>query len=243
MPVLPLHEDERWALVHGIMHFPQDTEVERVKAGAIASKILAGASKVAGEHSRTFSPDLNRRIVRLDGGTVIPTKELRQREKDGEIIGELVRNYFALARQRREVASWEHANQALQITRNASSRSSYMAAKARLLPAAHLWGAWVLRGMRLKPQPDIGYDMDADFETFIQEAEALLDWGVKWLQSRNTAEPPFPAEIMWRAPEGWSRSIPWRVGWPTIWDTLEYDLPKELLDQLLPSGRPKKSSR
>jgi hypothetical protein len=114
-----------------------------------------------------------------------------------------------------------------------------MGAKSRFLTVAHLWGAWCVRKGEFLAHTDVGYDGYADFQSFLTEAEILRHWGQSWRHDRAKADPPLPPEV-WRVPEDWEPPER-QPDWPPTGRIPRMTLSEELLADLRPAGRPKKS--
>src|SRR5258708_24723145 len=109
---------------------------------------------------------------------------LDQRGWGGTVMGELFKILFALANHNPEQASWEYSARIVEkyatTAKVSGSRASIMAAKRYFLTVAHLWGAYSIRGRKLRERVDVHYHYADGFESFLTEAEILRKWRQDW---------------------------------------------------------------
>jgi len=244
MPILPLEHSEAPIAVVGTMLYPGTSTADRAKARAcaawMATRVARGlhdaGEEVNGEDLLwTFS----------DGGLVL--EDLNTRWRDGTAIGQIFKAFFALYCTDPTLASWKSATKLATITASqhgeSGSRALLYNIRRDFRSVAHLWAAWVIRGGRFQSNPEVGYQLDHDFQFFLNEAEGLRHWGQTWRPARSKAEPPLPEEV-WRVPDGWSPPTR-QPGWPMgVGRVREMTIHEDLLARagLRGPGRPKKSA-
>lgn len=243
MPILPLDHPEPLAAVLGIMLYPGLDQSEQRKARAFAARFLSEPLRRHRDAGHSLPAETLFQLLRDAGGAFGETESLDDvdaRLWAGQATGEMIKAYFVLADTAPELASW---NNAAKLAENAAaldgrpvSRNKLLAARRSLLSAAHLWGAWVIRGGCFVSEDCDGW---TDVQFFLAEAENLRAWGQDWRARRENAKPPLPAEV-WRVPDNWRRPER-RPGGPLPGAVPEMSLPSELLVDLRPAGRPRKA--
>ena len=113
-----------------------------------------------------------------------------------------------------------------------------MDARSQFLTVAHLWAAWCIRDRRFHQAPEGNYTSADDFLSFLAEAEMLREWGQSWVQGRDKAMPPLPADV-WRMPEDWHPPSR-QKGWPQTGGLPDIGALKRDLANLRAAGRPRK---
>ena len=175
-----------------------------------------------------------------DGGARLD--DLDQRWWGGTVMGELFKILFAFANHYPERASWEYSARIVEkyatTAKVSGSRASIMAAKRCFLTVAHLWGAYSIRGRKLRERVEVDYHYADDFESFLTEAEILRKWGQTWKADAAKAKSPLPAGT-WAMPETWTPA-PRKPGWPPT-GMIPVILPPH--DLLPPPGRPGRPRR
>lgn len=160
----------------------------------------------------------------------------------GTATGELFKALWALFKTNAALTSWNNAVRIAELTatraKASGSRSAQWDARRRFLSVAHLWGAWSIREGRFEARPDVGYDGDADFQSFLTEAEILRRWGQTCRPPRAKSEPFLPPDV-WHVPENWEPPVRQR-GWPDTGKVSVLGLPEDLLAELKQAGRPRK---
>lgn len=243
MPILPLDHPEPPIAVMGTMLYPGTSKEDRAKARACAAWIATRVARQLHDDGETVnSEDLLWTIP--DGG--VPLNDLEIRWRDGTAVGQIFKALFALYCTDPKLASWKSATRLASVTANthgeSGSRALLYKIREPLLPVAHLWAAWVIRGGRFQSMPEVGYQLEHDFQFFLNEAEGLRHWGQTWRPNRSKAGPPLPAEV-WRVPEGWSPPTR-QAGWPMdVGRIRRMTLGTDLLDRagLRRPGRPTNS--
>src|SRR5690606_5999585 len=118
-----------------------------------------------------------------------------------------------------------------------NSRAYLWGAKSQFLPVAHLWAAFCIRDGKFIQRPDIGYDLDTDFQYFLWEAELLRYLGRSYFQDRAKAEPFLPNDG-WHVPYEWS-GPKYNPSFQEASEArLRYVLVPEMIKGLRPGGRP-----
>lgn len=232
MPILPLDHPDPYMATLGIMLYPGLDEGDRRKAKAYAAQRLAITTRRMIEHGYQVPVEARARLY-ADSGEILD--DLHKRWDGGLWVADLYVTLFALWGNHKRFASFENAIRACEPTaartRTPGVRSTFMKAKKQFETVAHLWAAWGLRGGKLNPRPEVGYDARADFQVFLAEAEAFRDWGQNWHPKHTNAKAPLPEEV-WCVPDQWQ--LPERQpDWP------EYgfycpSLPDDLLSDLRP---------
>jgi hypothetical protein len=221
------------------MLYPATDEVDTLKARAYAAQVLAKAFRRVQQGGGDPPIEILGPIY-LDAGE--PLDDLKERWWGGRATGEMFKTLFLLANTDPPLASWKHAIQIVEeiAKRNKvkGGRTKLLQAKDRFLSVAHLWAARAIREGKSFQKPEAGYDASVDFQMFLAEAEILRHWGQTWRQSRETSEPPLPANG-WRVPGGWEPAAP-QPGWPKTGMIPRLTLSKELIAELKPTGRPRK---
>lgn len=240
MPVLPLDQPEPFAATLGVMLYPGEGDPDVRKAKAFTAHYLAEPIRQLWEAGQMLSPETLTRIV-LDGGERLD--DLDKRWWNGTMTGELFKTFFALWNTDPNLASW---NNSIKIAEKTARQSKIRAGRSKLwdgrsyfLSVAHLWAAWCIREGLFQAQPEIGYDLYDDFQSFLTEAEILRQWGQSWLPQRDKAEHPLPVKV-WHVPDDWNPPVH-KPGWPATGKIPKLTLRDELLVGLKPAGRPKTS--
>jgi hypothetical protein len=180
------------------------------------------------------------RIVKDAGGRL---DNLDQRWRDGSLLGEVFKVFFALANHQPEWASWAHAARIVErgaaAARVPAARTSIMGAKQRLLSVAHLWGAYSIRGRKWQAKLEVNYTYTDDVLNFLAEAEILRNWGQGWKANAAKAKPPLPAEV-WEMPATWVPPFR-KPGWPATGMIPDIELSPEMLSPPGARGRPRRN--
>lgn len=238
MPYLPFDHPEPFAATLGVMLYPGADE--REKAEGFAAHYLAGPLKEAMAKDVLVDPQVFLQIA-TSGGVVLD--DLHKCWQDGRAMGEVFKIVIALCGTDPNLTSWnnayilvgEHAGR--HQTRAGLTRLKDI--KTRFVSVAHLWAAWQIRGGKFIEQPETGYDFYADFQSFIEEAEALRQWGRNWTPARDKADPLLPDD-MWQAPKDW-QPIARHSGWPDTGRVHRLTLSEEQTVGLRRAGRPEKT--
>lgn len=240
MPILPLDHPEPFAATLGIMLYPGDEEAERRKAKAFAAQYLARMIRGHREAAGLLDQQTLMRFF-TDAGEQLDN--LEKRWWGGLATGELFKVFFTLANTEPALASWNNAAKVIEAVTSRNDvkgmRSSLWAERTRFLPVAHLWAAWSIREGRFFQNSEVGYDGYADLQSFLTEAEILRQWGQSWRPGRAKSNPPLPDNV-WHVPDDWQPPEP-QPGWPDTGKIPHLSLPRDLLADLKPAGRPKKS--
>jgi len=244
MPILPLDHPEAPIAVMGTMLYPGTSEPDRAKARACAALIATRVARKLHDDGETVN-EQGLLWTFTDGG--LPLDDLETRWRDGTAVGQIFKAFFALYCTDPTLASWKSATKLATITAGlqgaSGSRALLYKIREPLLSVAHLWAAWVIRGGRFQSKPEVGYQLDHDFQFFLNEAEGLRHWGQTWRPERSKAGPPLPPEV-WHMPEGWSPPAR-QAGWPIgVGRIREMFIDEDLLARacLRGPGRPKKSA-
>jgi hypothetical protein len=237
MPILPLDSPEPFAATLGVMLYPGTDKSDQAKARAFAARWLAEPLRRFHASGRQLPYDALRWIAE-GGGEAL--SELEARRQGGTATGELFKAFYILAETRPRFASWENAIKIYQRSAagpaSGPSRSLLHQYLHRFRPVAHLWGAWSMREGRFEERPSVGYEGYEDFQSFLQEAEILRDFGQVWRPARRKARPVLPDDV-WKAPRGW-RPLQRQAGWPQTGVIPHFQLPEKLLATLRSAGRP-----
>jgi hypothetical protein len=240
VPILPLDYPEPFAATLGVMLYPRTDNDDPSKARAFAARWLAIPLSRYHEAGHRLPYEA---LARIAEGSSATLADLHERFWGGTATGELVKTLRALANSDPRCASWNNAVKVFCIIakrRSAKgSRTDLLEAKRRFVSVAHLWGAWSIREGQFKLRPDLGYDGYQDFQSFLTEAEIIRRWGQKWRPTRARSSPLFPAD-MWRPPETWIPPTR-HSNWPDTGRIPGHRLPGDLLRQLRPAGRPRRS--
>lgn len=238
MPDLPFDHPEPFAATLGVMLYPGADE--REKAEGFAAHYLAGPLKEALAQGVAIDRQVFERVA-TSGGVILD--DLDKRWDDGQAMGEVFKIVIALHGTDPNLTSW---NNAYALVHDHAGRHQTRAGltrlkdiKTRFVSVAHLWAAWQIRGGKLKARTEVGYDLFADFQSFIEEAEALRKWGQDWTPARDKAGPILPDD-MWRVPKDW-QPIARRHGWPDTGRVPRLTLSEEQIAGLKPAGRPGKT--
>ncbi len=237
MPVLPVDYPEPFAAVLGTMLYPNEGEAAQRRA--FAAHCLAEPIRRFEAAGGALAYNDLLRIVK-DGGARLD--DLDQRWWDGTVMGELFKILFAFANHNPERASWEYSARIVEkyaaTVKVSGARTSIMAAKRCFLTVAHLWGAYSIRGRKLRERVEAHYHYADDFESFLTEAEILRKWGQTWKADAAKAKSPLPAGT-WAMPEIWTPA-PRKPGWPPTGMIPGILLPHDMLP---PPGRPGRPRR
>jgi hypothetical protein len=238
MPYLPLEHPLPLVATFGVMLFPGADPVERANAAAYADHHLKTALRTFVDDGGVLSPDLTQHLLRE---SELPKNEEKLR-LGGVAAGNLLKALVGLISQTPHLASWNHAvhvvEKACQGTGIPASRGYLWEAKSRYLPVIHLWCAYCIREAKLVHEPAQGYDINTDFQFFLQEAETIRQFVSQWRQDRDKAEPLLPKEG-YQVPPGWNPPEH-RTGYPSSAGKLYfYSLDTALTDGLRAGGRPK----
>ncbi|MCR9093114.1 MAG: hypothetical protein NXI30_02750 [bacterium] len=214
MPFLPLDQPDPLMATMAIMHYPGQDDLERARARALASRLLAEPLKAFHADGQRLGYD---QLAEIATGAGESIDDLEDRHFGGTAIGEVFKVLFALHNTEPVLASWENA---IKITRAharrhevAASRSLILKHRQRFHSVAHLWAALSLRENRWTTDESCGYEGAHDFAYFLEEAETLRRWGQHWRHPREGSEPPLPKDV-WRVPQDWSPPER-QPGWPT----------------------------
>ena len=241
MPILPLDHPEPFAATIGVMLYPGTAGADPIKARALASQVLAEPLRQFHQGGQTLSYDDLLRIA-TDGGQQLT--DLGERIWGGSATGEVFKALFVLVRTDIALASWNNAIKIAELTatryKASGSRTAAWDAIGRFLSVAHLWAAWCMRERQFVTYPDVGYDGYEDFQSFLTESEILRDFGQNWRPRRANGKPPLPEEV-WRVPPGWA-PLERQPGWPPTGRIPLLTLPRDLLADLKPTGRPRKQA-
>jgi hypothetical protein len=240
MPTLPLDHPEPFLATLGVMLYPGLDDEDPLKARAFTAQWLGEPLRRLHEAGLTLTYDALLRIATDSGPSLL---DLDKRIWGGTATGELFKALFALAHTNPTLASWNNAVKIAEFTatrcKSSGSRSAQWDARHRFLAVAHLWGAWAIREYRFLTDLEAGYDAYADFQSFLTEAEILRHWGQTWRPQRTKSKPLLPADV-WRVPEDWEPPER-QLSWPQTGQVPCLTLPKDLLAQLKPTGRPRKT--
>lgn len=238
MPYLPFDHPEPFAATLGVMLYPGADE--REKAEAFAAHYLAGPLKEALSKDVAVDPQVFVQVA-TSGGVVLD--DLDKRWGEGRVMGEVFKIVIALYGTDPNLTSW---NNAYSLVTDHAGRHQTRAGltqlkdiKTRFVSVAHLWAAWQIRGGKFKAHTEVGYDLFADFQSFIEEAEALRKWGQTWTPTRHKAVPILPDDV-WQAPKNW-QPIARHPGWPDTGRVPRLTLSEEQIIGLKPAGRPEKT--
>ena len=239
MPILPLDHPEPSFATLGVMLYPATDESDPPKAGAYVAQVLAKAFSRFRQAGRIPPYDVLGPIL-MDAGE--PLSDLQERWWGGRATGELFKTFFALSNTDPRLASWKNAIQIVDSTTKSSkvkgARTKLLQARDRFLSVAHLWAARAIREGQSVLHPEVGYDATADFQSYLAEAEILRQWGQTWRPPRAKSEAPLPPNV-WQVPAGWEPPTR-QPGWPKTGMIPLITLPKGLLAELKPAGRPHK---
>ena len=211
------------------MLYPGADEADRRKAEAYASQYLAEPIRRLHHAGGTLSYEA---LVRIATGSGQPLTDINARWWGGLATGEAFKTLFALANTDPGLASWSNAVTIAEkiAGRRSGARTSLYQAKRRFWSAAHLWGAWSIRGRQFVEYPEVGYDRSVDFQWFLAEAEVLRKWGQAWKPLRRNSEPPLPRDV-WQVPEDWEPP-PRDPAWPKTGVIPYLTISEELLAEL-----------
>ena len=216
------------------MLYPGTNEADARQARAFAARWLAEPLRLFHAAGFKLSYDALAEMF-TDAGEQL--SGLDERWWGGTATGELFKTFLALAMTKPALASWNNATKIAELvaTRHkaSGSRTTQWEARQRFLSVAHLWGAWSIREGQFATDPESGY---SEFQTFLAEAENLRYWGQTWRAPREASKPPLPAEV-WRVPDTWQPPTGWPQG---VW-LPDLALPDDLLAELKPAGRPRKT--
>jgi len=239
MLILPLDYPEPFAATLGVMLYPAADDPDSRKARAYAAQYLAEPIRQLHETGAILSHEELFRIA-TDAGERLD--DLDKRWWGATVTGEIFKVFFILANTEPTLASWSNAIRVAEVTaarrKVSGARSALRQALSKFKTVSHLWGAWSIRGGEFSPQPEVGYDGYADFQSFLAEAEILRTWGRSWRAARDKAEPPLPEDV-WQVPEDW-RPLACKPGWPETGAIPRMTLPEDLIRDLKSAGRPRK---
>jgi hypothetical protein len=240
MPILPLDHPEPFAATLGVMLYPETDEDQQRKARAFAARWLTEPFRRFHEAGGQLPYDALARIF-VDAGK--PLSDVEDRYLGGTEVGELFKALFILAKDHPKLASWENAIKIYKISASRDgargSRSDLWRQLTRFRTVAHLWGAWSIREGKFETYPEFDYEGRHDFLFFITEAEILRDFGQNWRPLRASSEPPLTQDV-WRVPSDW-QPPPKQDRWPNTGMIPDLKLPDELVAELKPAGRPRKT--
>jgi hypothetical protein len=179
MPILPLENDEPFALTLGVMLYPEaDGAAPSEQALAYRSHYLAEPIRRLFAADRVL-PYLYLAQLAVDSGQ--PLRDIEQRWKMGLAAGQLLWIAYTLGKQQPDKCSWGNAVRLLEAQRGrkrvAGSRTSLMQAKAMFESVIHLWAAWCVREPEGWASDDGEYAGLRQYLRFLDDAGAFLEWG------------------------------------------------------------------
>jgi hypothetical protein len=239
MLILPLEHLEPFAATLGVMLYPGRDEDDQRKAKIFPSIWLAKPLQRFHKAGYQLSYDILGQIAEHSGTLT----DLDDRWDGGRAIGKVFKALYSLAQKHSALASWQNAILLYQICARregkSSSRTRLYQYLNRFKTVAHLWGAFSIREGCFEGRPEAGYDGHDDFQCLLFEAEILRDFGQKWRRQQAKASPPLPPDV-WRVPPGWKPPVR-QFGWSATGTSPDLTLPGDLIAQLRPPGRPRKS--
>lgn len=235
MPTLPLDHPDPLAATLATMHYPN--AAERAQRQVLINHLMP---LVEGRSSISIAYDQVMDRTLIVAGSDLP--DLEERIFGATATGQVVKAFLVLSWNDGTIASWTKAyataNEVAGPTAKRCISASYLKMqRARFESVAHLCAALCLRDLIFKPEPLVGYDLDADFHSFLAEAEWVRRWGLTWKRPASKAVTPFAGVEMWEPPIYWSPLFR-RKGWPLTGGMADLALAPELVSRLRPPGRP-----
>jgi hypothetical protein len=175
MREMVIYYGDVWQSIRGMMLFPDDPEMARhhVAAYHIKDGISADLHRAAMERLRA---------------------ERKNRQFDGDCVGEIVKVLLTLIHHHADKASWQSAircvsDYAWNNSECGASPSLYWKRLSRYAPVLHFWGACALRygGLHLDDL-SVGYSRDDDARAFVTEAQKVLEYLHAWDDARGKTE-------------------------------------------------------
>jgi hypothetical protein len=118
--------------------------------------------------------------------------ERKNRQFDGDCVGEIVKMLLTLIHCHADKASWQSAiGHVSEYARNkaGASPSLYWKRLGRFAPVLHFWGALACRFRSLHlNDPSVGYSRDDDARAFVTEAQRVLEYLHAWDDARGKSE-------------------------------------------------------
>jgi hypothetical protein len=177
MREIAIYYDDVWESIFGAMLFPDDPEMARHH---VATFHLQSTPSIGNE----LRPETLERI----------RAERKNRQFDGDCVGEIVKMLLTLIHFHADKASWRSAvAHVSEYVRNntgcGASPSLYTKRLSRLAPVLHLWGARACRFQCLQlDDRSVGYSREDDARCFITEAQKVLEYLHAWDAARGPTE-------------------------------------------------------
>ncbi|MEQ1779822.1 MAG: hypothetical protein ABMA14_00560 [Hyphomonadaceae bacterium] len=239
MPTLPLDHPDPLAATLATMLYPgtEDRTQRQVLVDRLAPLLC--------DHCQPPQPiaidQLMGRAVAVVGAEL---PDLEDRIFGATAVGQVAKVFLVLSWNDGKTASWANAyaianKSAGPRAKRQISPSYFKMQRARFETVTHLWVALCLRDLQFKPEILVGYDLAADFDSFLAEAEWVRRWGSWWRRPATDAAPPFKGIEMWEPPFYW-RPLFRRRGWPRTGGMADLALAPELVSGLKARGRPHK---
>jgi hypothetical protein len=207
MLILPLENDEPFAVTLGVMLYPEH------KADRISLQALAFRSKYLAEPIRQLcTAGLGETLPReyllrllVEGG--FPPDDIKQRWKMGHDCGTLLRILWTLSQHDPELATWNNAMKLMEAEASRQGvtghRTFFQSAKKEFASVAHLWAAWcAFEGMGKLPLSE-AYVGLRRYMNFMACAGCFLDWGETFTIDVAKSEPPLRDVQPWLPPRPW----------------------------------------
>jgi hypothetical protein len=237
VPTLPLDHPDPLAATLATMHYPN---ADDRKQRQVLIDCLMPLVQSYRQSSQSFGCDqLVGQAVGM-AGTELP--DLEERIFAATAVGQVNKAYFVLAWNGTKTASWANARKTANtvagpIAKRRISDSYFKAQRKRFESVTHLWTALCLQDLSFRPEPFVGYNLNADFQSFVAEGEYIRRWGRTWKRAASDATPPFEGIDMWAPPFYWNPPFR-RKGWPLAGGVADLALAPELTERLRPRGRP-----
>jgi hypothetical protein len=133
--------------------------------------------------------------------------------------GEVVKALWILVAAEPQGAGWKRAVGTIEnhsVSRGCEVSVATLWRRLReFAPVLHFWGAWCIRGRRLRSDLGVDYTEDDDLDAFCMEAISLRERLLRWEAKRPDADNKLISDDMYMLWDGWQRPEE-KPGWPEM---------------------------